>query len=82
MWFVYILKCKNGNFYTGVTNNLEKRIRDHNSGKGAIFTKKNKPCYLMWSEKCLDRSIAQKKEYKIKQLSHENKLKIINGSHK
>ena len=51
MNYTYILKCKDGSFYTGWTNNLEKRIKDHNAGKGAKYTKSRCPVELVYYEK-------------------------------
>ena len=50
MNYTYILKCKDGSFYTGWTNNLEKRIKDHNAGKGAKYTKSRCPVELVYYE--------------------------------
>ena len=66
MWAVYILECRNGLLYTGATSNLAERIKKHNGGKGARFTRANRPCELIWHEHYLDRSKAQKREREIK----------------
>ena len=69
MNYTYILKCKDDSFYTGWTNNLEKRIHDHNSGKGARYTKARRPVELVYYEEFQTRQEAMKREYAIKQLS-------------
>ena len=74
MWFVYILECSDGTYYTGATNDLDKRIKKHNDGKGAKYTKTRRPVKLMKSFECIDKSDALKLEYKIKQLPKNEKL--------
>lgn len=76
-WCVYILRCSDNTLYTGITNNLEKRIAAHNSGKGAKYTKSRRPVKLVYSENCADRSAASKREYAIKQLRRAEKEKLI-----
>lgn len=78
MWYVYLLECSDSSLYCGITNDLEKRIATHNSGKGAKYTKVRLPVNLYWYEEQLDRSAASKKEYAIKKLSRQNKLKLKN----
>lgn len=76
-WFVYILECKEGSLYTGITNNLEKRIEAHNNGLGAKYTKARKPVILRYFEKVANKSLALKREYAIKQLSREKKVAML-----
>lgn len=76
MWYVYILKCSDDTLYTGITNDLEKRIQKHNEGKGAKYTRGRGPVALIKSFECLTKSEALKLEYKIKQLPKEEKLKL------
>lgn len=73
-WHVYILECSDNTLYTGITNNLERRIQKHNSGKGARYTKGRAPVKLIKSFELNNKSEALKLEYKIKQLSREDKL--------
>mgnify|MGYP006121862073 FL=1 len=73
-WFVYILKCRDGTLYTGITNNIKKRIKAHKEGKGAKYTKGRGPFELIFEEKYLDKSSALKREAVIKQLRREDKL--------
>lgn len=76
-WYVYIIECRNNILYTGITNDLKKRINEHNSGEGAKFTKGRIPVKLRYSAKCKSRSEALKCEIKIKSLSKIQKLDII-----
>ena len=75
--YVYILRCSDGSYYTGWTNDLSKRLLSHNSGKGAKYTKSRLPVELIYFEKCADKSAALKRECAIKQLTHKEKEKLI-----
>ena len=75
-WFVYIVECSDKTLYTGITNNLDKRIKAHNDGKGAKYTKGRRPVILFKSFACTSKSEALKLEYRIKQLSREEKLEF------
>lgn len=74
MNYTYILKCNDDTLYTGWTNNLEKRIKDHNDGKGAKYTKTRRPVELVYYEKFETKEEAMKREYAIKQLTRAEKL--------
>lgn len=76
IWFVYIVKCSDDTLYTGATNDLDKRIAKHNAGKGAKYTKTRRPVTLLKSWEFPTKSEALKEEYRIKQLSREEKLKL------
>jgi putative endonuclease len=78
-WFVYILKCGDGTLYTGVTNDLEARLKSHNLGTGAAYTRAHKPVVLVYSESASDRSTAQVRESEIKSLKREEKQALIIG---
>lgn len=80
MNYVYILKCSDGTLYTGYTNNLEKRLKVHNSGKGAKYTRGRLPVEIVYSEVFQTKSEATKREYYIKQLNRVEKLKLIETS--
>lgn len=80
MNYVYILKCIDSSLYTGYTNNLEKRIKTHNSGKGAKYTRCRLPVELVYYEMYETKNEAMKREYCIKQMSRFDKLKLINCS--
>ncbi len=75
---VYILKCSDNTLYCGWTNNLEKRLREHNEGhNGAKYTRGRRPVKLVYQESCLTRSDALKREKEIKQLTRSQKLHLI-----
>lgn len=76
-WFVYILECGDKSLYTGITNDIEKRLKAHNSGKGAKFTKYRCPVVLRYYEKVKDKSSALKREIAIKKLTRQKKLNLI-----
>jgi putative endonuclease len=73
-WFVYILECLDGSYYTGVSNNVTKRMKAHEKGTGSKYVKKKGFKKLLLYKKCLDKSDACKKEYQIKQLPKYKKL--------
>jgi len=75
--YVYILECADNTLYTGYTNNLERRINLHNSGKGAKYTRGRTPVKLRYFEEYQTKSEAMKREYAIKQLRRQDKLKLI-----
>ncbi|MFW6000726.1 MAG: GIY-YIG nuclease family protein [Bacillota bacterium] len=75
--FVYIVKCSDGTFYTGYTVDIKRRIKEHNSGEGAKYTRGRTPVKLIYKESFNSRSNAQKREYEIKQLSRSEKEKLI-----
>lgn len=76
MNYVYIVECSDGTLYTGWTNNLEKRVKDHNEGKGAKYTKARRPVSLVYYEEFESKEEAMKREYAIKQMSRSEKLKL------
>lgn len=73
-WFVYILECLDGSFYTGITNNLEKRMKIHKEGRGSKYVKRKGFSKLIISKEFPDKSSALKTEYQIKQLPKKEKL--------
>ncbi|MGM0446364.1 MAG: GIY-YIG nuclease family protein [Bacillota bacterium] len=77
MHYVYIVRCSDDTFYTGYTNDLDRRIQMHNDGQGAKYTKGRRPVKLVYSEKFKSKSKAMKREYEIKQLKRANKLMLI-----
>ena len=82
MNYVYIIKCKDDSLYTGWTNNLEKRFKDHCNGKGAKYTRGRGPLELVYYEEYEDKKEAMKREYQLKQLSREKKIKLISTNNK
>lgn len=80
-WTVYILKCNDDTYYTGITNDLNKRISDHESGNGAKYTRGRGPFQTVFSEQHLDRSSASKREFEIKKLNRQQKTNLIKQDH-
>ena len=78
MWYVYILKCKDGSLYTGITNDLERRFLEHKNSKGGHYTSSHKVLERIYSEQHDTRSIALKRERQIKGWKKEKKLDLIN----
>ena len=76
MWTVYILQCRDGTLYTGITDNLPRRLAAHNGGKGAKYTRGRGPVVLVHQESCPDRSAALRREWAIKALSRSQKLAL------
>ena len=75
--YTYIVKCADGSLYTGWTNNLKKRIKAHNDGKGAKYTKTRRPVELVYYEQFATKEEAMSREYHIKQLSRKRKMELI-----
>jgi predicted GIY-YIG superfamily endonuclease len=73
-WCVYILRCGDGSLYTGITNDLEKRMQAHADGTGARYTRGRAPFTLVYREDCPDRSRASRREAEIRRLSRTEKL--------
>lgn len=79
-WHVYILKCKGGSLYTGITTDLGRRIKEHLEGKGGGYTRAHRPEKIVHSEKLRTRSAALKREAKIKRMTRQDKLSLIRTS--
>lgn len=77
MWFTYILLCMDDSYYTGITNNLDKRLIDHKSGKGGAYTRSHKPLKIVYKEGFPSKSLALKREAEIKKLSKNQKTLLI-----
>lgn len=77
-WYIYILRCADGTLYTGSTDDVERRVAVHNSGKGAKYTRGRTPVEVVYTEECESYSAALKREYAIKQLSRQEKWNLIN----
>lgn len=77
MQYTYIVECRDGTLYTGWTTDLEKRIKAHNMGKGAKYTRNRAPVRLVYYEEHETKQEALKREYAIKQLSRQEKLAMI-----
>ncbi|MFC5590922.1 GIY-YIG nuclease family protein [Sporosarcina soli] len=75
--FFYVLECKDGSYYAGYTNDLEKRIQVHNEGKGAKYTRARKPVHCIYYESFETKREAMQAEYRFKQLTRESKERYI-----
>lgn len=79
MNYTYIVRCADGTLYTGWTNDLEKRLRAHNSGEGAKYTRSRRPVELVYYEEHETKEEAMSREWRIKHLTREKKTALING---
>ena len=79
-WKVYIVKCSDNTFYTGITNNIKLRLDTHNEGNGAKYTKNRLPVFLVYLESVANRSKALKREMEIKKLNRSEKINLINST--
>ena len=77
MYYVYILKCVDGSFYCGYTNNVEKRFEKHKSGKGAKYTRSRLPLEIVYIEEFETKSDALKRECRIKAMSRVQKERLV-----
>lgn len=76
-WYLYILRCRDGSLYTGITTDVKKRLEAHRSGRGAKYTRGRAPLELVYREQCGDHSAALKRELEIKALSRDEKLRLV-----
>tara|TARA_Y100001938_G_scaffold131804_1_gene189324 strand:- start:162 stop:422 length:261 start_codon:yes stop_codon:yes gene_type:complete len=78
VWYMYVVECADGTLYTGITNNLERRINEHNfSMRGAKYTRSRRPVKLLYTEGYETHSKAASAEWKFKKLKRSEKLRII-----
>lgn len=75
--YVYVLECADGTLYTGYTTDPERRVREHNAGEGARYTRGRTPVELVYTEEYDTRSAAMSREYEIKQLSRSEKQTLL-----
>ena len=78
-WYLYILRCGDGSLYTGITTDVEKRLQQHRTGKGAKYTRGRTPLELVYKETCGSHSDALKREAAVKKMPREEKLRLIDG---
>jgi len=76
-WYVYILRCADGTLYTGVTNDPERRLAQHNAGTASKCTRSRRPVEMVYRENAENKGAALRREYAIKQLSRSDKLALI-----
>ncbi len=77
LWYTYLVRCRDGTIYTGVTNNLEKRLAVHNAGKGAAYTRSRRPVTLVFFQRHRTRSKSLKEEARFKRLSRDQKEALL-----
>ncbi|MBC7224143.1 MAG: GIY-YIG nuclease family protein [Anaerolineae bacterium] len=76
MPYVYMVECADGTYYTGWTEDLVRRVAEHNAGRGARYTRARRPVRLVYAEECADRAAAQRREAALKRLSHREKARL------
>ena len=82
MWQVYILKCADGTFYTGMTTDLERRIHEHNDSKlGAKYTRGRRPVEIVYARNFKNKSLVSKEEVRIKKMNRKEKKELIARGH-
>ena len=79
-WVLYILECRDGSLYTGITDNLERRFAMHTAGKGAKYTRGRGPLTLRYTELCQCRSQALRRECQVKRLPRKEKLALCESA--
>ena len=79
LYYVYMLRCRDGSLYTGSTDCVERRLAAHSQGRGAKYTRSRLPVELVYQESCPDKSAALRREAAIKRLSRREKLKLLAG---
>ncbi len=77
LWYLYIIRCKDGSLYTGITTDVKQRVAKHKSGTGAKYTRGRGVAKLVYTEVHKSRSAASKREYQIKSLTRQEKLELI-----
>ena len=82
MYFVYILTCKDGSLYTGITTDVDRRFKEHKAGKGGHYTKAKGVDKILYTEKQATRSLALKREAEIKRWPRRQKLALTKGRQK
>lgn len=76
-YYCYIVECKDATYYTGWTTDPERRIHQHNTGRGAVYTRFKRPVHLVHLEELPDRSAAMKREYQIKRMTRKAKEELV-----
>ncbi|UCD55721.1 MAG: GIY-YIG nuclease family protein [Candidatus Omnitrophota bacterium] len=76
-WYVYIIRCRDEKLYTGISNDVKKRVAEHNKGRGCRFTRCRYPVRLIYQEACGTKSIARKRELEIQGFTRDKKLNLV-----
>jgi putative endonuclease len=79
-WHVYIVRCRDGSLYTGITTDLGRRVTQHNSGSGARYTRSRRPVTLVYQEPAADRAAASRREAAIKSLTRQVKDELVRSA--
>lgn len=82
VWYLYILECKDSSLYTGITDDVPRRLALHNAGKGAKYTRGRGPLLLRYQEICGSHSQALKREWEVKKLPREQKIALCESLNK
>ena len=80
IWFTYILECSDGSYYVGITNDLESRVAEHNSGEGAVWTRMRRPVLLRFAQSFPGKSGARKREIEIKGWRRQKKEALFRSA--
>jgi putative endonuclease len=78
-WFLYILECSDGSFYTGITKDIERRLSEHNKGSASKYTRLRLPVKLRYTEECAGRTEALVRECQVKALPRKKKEELVRG---
>lgn len=81
-WHVYLVECVDGSYYCGISNDVDRRLQQHNSGMGAKYTRGRQPVTLLCAVSCLTRGDALRLEYSVKKLKRKEKLQFLRGQEK
>ena len=76
-WYVYMLRCSDGSLYTGITNDPERRLRQHNAGTASKCTRSRRPVKMVYCEEVADKSIALRREASLKKLPRQEKMLLL-----
>jgi len=76
-WYVYMLRCSDGSLYTGITNDPERRLRQHNAGTASKCTRSRRPVKMVYCEEVADKSMALRREASLKKLPRQEKLLLL-----
>ena len=79
VWFTYIVRCVDGSLCTGISTDVEQRVRRHKDGQGAAYTRSHRPVILVWTEEAESESAARKREAQIKGWSRQQKENLVKG---
>ncbi|MFW6040654.1 MAG: GIY-YIG nuclease family protein [Thermoplasmatota archaeon] len=77
MWYLYILRCSDDSLYTGITTDIQRRLKEHREGEGSKYVRSRLPCRIVYKEKLDGRSDALKRESDIKSLSKKEKERLV-----